>query len=97
MQQREDAKDYIDIDAILQDGQVDLPTALAAAREIYGRQFNPLITVKALSFFADGDLHRLPQETRDRLAAAARQVDPEQLAQLLPRARDEDRATGFSR
>ena len=34
--------------------------ALAAGRGIYGRQFNPQITLKALSFFDDGDLRQLP-------------------------------------
>jgi hypothetical protein len=79
VQQRAEAKDYIDIDAILTDGRIDLPSALAAAKAIYGRQFNPLITLKALSFFDDGDLHRLPDAIKDRLAAAARRVDAERL------------------
>lgn len=88
VQQRAEAKDYIDIDAILRDGRIDLPIALAAAKAIYGAQFNPLITVKALSFFGDGDLHRLPEATRDRLAHAARQVDPARLPEIAPPARD---------
>jgi hypothetical protein len=79
VQQRAEAKDYIDIDAILTDGRVDLPTALSAAKAIYGQQFNPLITLKALSSFEDGDLHRLTDMTKDRLAAAARRVGPTQL------------------
>lgn len=79
VQQRAEAKDYIDIDAILTDGRIDLPTALAAAMAIYQQHFNPLITLKALSFFADGDLHRLPAATQDRLAAATRLVDPAHL------------------
>ncbi|MDE2005287.1 MAG: nucleotidyl transferase AbiEii/AbiGii toxin family protein [Rhodospirillales bacterium] len=84
VQQRAEAKDYIDIDSILMDGRIDLPTALAAARAIYGDSFNPLLTLKALSWFADGDLHRLSGETRDRLAAAAREVDPLRLPVLGP-------------
>src|SRR5215831_15788407 len=43
VQQRAEAKDYLDVYAILQDGRIDLPTALAAARGIYGPQFNPQI------------------------------------------------------
>jgi hypothetical protein len=42
VQQRAEAKDYLDIDAMLIDGRIDLPTALAAAKAIYGAQFNPL-------------------------------------------------------
>jgi Nucleotidyl transferase AbiEii toxin, Type IV TA system len=75
VQQRAEAKDYVDIDAILRDGHIDLPNALAAARAIYGAQFNPLITLKALSFFDDGDLGSLPRDVRDRLVKAATEVD----------------------
>ncbi len=79
VQQRAEAKDYTDIDAILLDGRIDLATALAAARAIYGTQFNPQVTLKALSYFDDGDLHRLPQAAKDRLAKAAREVDLDRL------------------
>ena len=61
VQMRADAKDYTDIDALLADGRIGLPTALASARAIYGSQFNPQITLKALSYFDDGDLPRLPR------------------------------------
>jgi hypothetical protein len=85
VQQRAEAKDYLDIDALLTDGRVDLPTALAAAKAIYGARFNPLITLKALSFFADGDLRRLPKATKGRLAAAARRVEVERLPMIARR------------
>ena len=75
VQARAEAKDYIDIDALIHVGNVDLPTALAAGRAIYGPQFNPEITLKALSFFDDGDLHKLPTAMKSRLATAAREVD----------------------
>ena len=83
VQQRAEAKDYIDIDAILSDGRIDLATALAAAKALYGPQFNPLGTLKALCFFADGDLSRLPEATRRRLVRAAGAVDPERLPILV--------------
>lgn len=79
VQVRAEAKDYIDIDALLSDGRVDLLTALASARAIYGAQFNPQITLKALSYFDDGNVSRLPREMKDRLARAARAVDLDQL------------------
>lgn len=72
IQKRAEIKDYLDIDALLQHG-VDLPTALAAGRVVYGRHFNPLITLKALSFF--GDLPTLSAEVKERLAAAVEAVD----------------------
>jgi hypothetical protein len=82
VQQRAEAKDYADIDAILRSGHVDLPTALAAARVIYGGQFNPQITLKALSYFDDGNVRDLPQATKDHLAQAAREVDLDHLPVL---------------
>ena len=80
-----EAKDYRDIDAMLRDGRIDLPTALAAAQAIYGAIFNPQITLKALSHFADGNLARLAKVTKDRLAQAARDVDLDRLPTLVPR------------
>lgn len=79
VQMRAEAKDYLDIDAILLDGRVDLPAALAAGAAIYRRQFNPLATLKALSYFEDGALRRLPQQVKDRLVAAVRAVDLDNL------------------
>ncbi|MGH8209085.1 MAG: hypothetical protein ACREU6_05715 [Steroidobacteraceae bacterium] len=76
---RAEAKDYIDIDALLRLGKVDVPTALAAAQKLYGSSFNPEITLKALSYFDDGDLRALPEEMKARLAVAAREVDLERL------------------
>jgi hypothetical protein len=75
VQMRAEAKDYLDIDAMLADGRIDLPAALASGRAIYGSQFNPQITLKALSYFDDGDLPRLPLAVRDRLTRAVGAVD----------------------
>jgi hypothetical protein len=79
VQLRAEAKDYRDIDAILRDGRIDLSTALASAQALYGPQFNPQIALKALSFFAEGNLRRLAKATKDRLAKAAREVDLDRL------------------
>ncbi len=79
VQLRAEAKDYRDIDAILRDGRVDLPTALASAQALYGPQFNPQIALKALSFFDEGNLRRLAEAIKDRLAKAAREVDLDRL------------------
>ena len=76
---RAEAKDYRDIDAILRDGRIDLATALAAGNAIYGPQFNPQITLKALSYFEDGNRRGLPQDVKDRLAQAAREIDLDRL------------------
>jgi hypothetical protein len=96
VQQRAEAKDYTDIDAILRDGRIDLPTALASALAIYGPQFNPQITLKALSSFSDGNLRRLPKATKDRLAQAAREVDLDRLPTIARAPQPRERNGGPS-
>jgi hypothetical protein len=59
VQKRAEAKDYRDIAVLLGNG-ISLSKALAAAKAIYGGQFEPRTTLRALSYFADGDLPKLP-------------------------------------
>lgn len=96
VQQRAEAKDYFDIDALLMNGGIDLATALAAARAIYGAQFNPQATLKALSYFDDGNLRGLPKPVKDRLAKAARDVDLDRLPAIGAPHRAGDHDKGFS-
>jgi hypothetical protein len=81
VQKRAQVKDYIDIDALITSG-LDLSTALAAGMIIYGRGFNPQITLKALTYFEDGDVKTLPQATRRRLLDAVQAVDLDRLPSL---------------
>jgi hypothetical protein len=81
VQQRAEAKDYLDIDALLSAG-VDLPTVLAAGRAVHGAHFNPQNTLKALSYFEDGNLRRLPEPVKERLRRAVRDVDLDRLPAL---------------
>ena len=75
IQVRAEAKDYLDIDALMRLGNISLPSALAAAQKLYGPSFNPEITLKALSYFDDGNLRDLPDDLKQRLVVAAREVD----------------------
>ncbi len=59
VQQRAEAKDYIDINAILMDGRIDLPTALASAKAIYGRLAEETKD-RLVTAARDVDLDRLP-------------------------------------
>jgi hypothetical protein len=61
---------------------IDLPTALAAGVVVYGRSFNPMITLKALSYF--DDVPTLPTDIRKRLSTAVEAVDPSHLPVLTP-------------
>ena len=73
LQQRAEAKDYLDLHAIIQAG-IKLETALAAARALYGAQFNPAITLKALAYYGDGDLSNVPPPVKDALTTCAVQI-----------------------
>jgi hypothetical protein len=52
IQKRGEAKDYLDIAALLDAGQT-LERLLSAGQTIYGKQFNPAVAVRALGFFDD--------------------------------------------
>jgi hypothetical protein len=95
VQLRAEAKDYVDIDALMTLGDVGLSTALAAAQKLYGQSFNPQITLKALSYFDDGNLHDLPEPTKRRLVAAAREVDLDHLPTIDSGSQREVRDHGF--
>ena len=73
MLQRVEAKDYQDIAAMLRSG-VSLAKGLAAARVMYGRDFQPSESLKALVYFEGGDLHVLSREDRETLIKAASTV-----------------------
>lgn len=67
--QRAEAKDYLDVAAILRAG-VSLQDGLGCAQALYGDNFNPAIVLKALTFFEDGDLKTLSADVRERLTQA---------------------------
>lgn len=82
VQQRAEAKDYLDLHALMEAG-IGLPTALAAARIIYGDRFNAQLSLKALSFFGDGDLQSLPPIVQKTIVSAVRDVDLDRLPVLI--------------
>jgi hypothetical protein len=81
VQRRAEAKDYRDIAALLENG-VELSRALAA-KAIYGEQFEPGSTLRALNYFADGDLPSLPKSIQNALQSAARGVKLDELPRLI--------------
>lgn len=84
VQQRAEAKDYLDIDAILTSGQITLPMMLAAGKAIYGHAFTPEGTLKALCYFEDGNVGTLKHDVRMRLITAVRGVDVDALPSIKP-------------
>jgi hypothetical protein len=83
VQDRAEAKDYVDVSRLLEEG-IDLSRALGAARAVFGSRFNPLLSLKALSYFADGDLASLPAAVRARLVAAVQAVDLSRVPEIDP-------------
>lgn len=80
--QRAELKDYLDIHALLTQGGIPLSVMLSAASIIYGEGFNPLISLKAVSYHDDPALDALPEAMRRDLIAAVRTVDPAALPKL---------------
>lgn len=83
VQDRAEAKDYIDLSRLLEEG-IDLADALGAARSVYGGSFNPILSLKALSFFNDGDLRTLAGPVRSRLSGAVGRIDVGRISEISP-------------
>ncbi len=87
--QRAEVRDYLDIHALLTQAKISLPMMLAAAAAIYGGQFSPLISLKAISYHDDPALAELPQDVRRDLVKAVKETSPQELPALKAiRARD---------
>jgi hypothetical protein len=71
--QRAEAKDYRDIAAMVGAG-VSLAKGLSAARTLYGNNFQPSESLKAMVYFDDGDLRTLTPGERTSLTRAVREV-----------------------
>jgi len=71
--QRAEAKDYRDIAAMVKAG-VSLSRGLASARLLFGPNFQPSESLKALVYFNDGDLRTLPATERSALVDAVKAV-----------------------
>jgi hypothetical protein len=65
IKQRAESKDYL-IAQLLREGS-RLVQGLGAARAMYGSVFAPAESLRALTFFDDGDLARVSAETRQML------------------------------
>ena len=82
IQQRAQARDYEDLAAIVGTG-ISLAEALGAAAAAFGKEFNGVLSLKALTYFADGDLPKINPATQTKLRALASQVNLKQIP-LIP-------------
>jgi hypothetical protein len=80
--QRAEPKDYIDIHALLTQARIPLAEMLACARAIFGRRFEPLLSMKALAYHDDPALRKLSRGIRKDLTAAIRATDPSRLPSI---------------
>ncbi|MEO7157630.1 MAG: nucleotidyl transferase AbiEii/AbiGii toxin family protein, partial [Vicinamibacterales bacterium] len=72
VQVRAERKDYLDLTTLMANG-ISLSVALGAAQALYP-DFAPMVTLKALSYFQDGDLAELPDAVKSQLMEAASRV-----------------------
>lgn len=72
--QRIEAKDYLDVAAILESG-TSLVVGLGAACALFGTTFQPSECLKALVYFEGGDLQLLTQDVKHRLIDSVKNVD----------------------
>ena len=71
--QRAEAKDYRDVAAMINAG-VSLAHGLASARLLFGPNFQPSESLKALTYFKDGDLNTLTAAEKNTLVDAVKAV-----------------------
>src|ERR1700722_1797284 len=84
IQQRAQARDYEDLEAIV-GAEISLAEALGAAAAAYGKEFNGALSLKALTYFGDGDLPNLSPRTQTTLRALAGQVNLKQIPLMQAR------------
>jgi len=82
--QRLEAKDYRDIAAMIE-ADVSLSGGLAAAREMYGSDFQPAESLKALTYFEGGDLHTLTEKEKSVIVATVGKINGLPQAGILSR------------
>ena len=83
IQMRASWKDYVDIHALVSHG-IDLSAALGAAKAI-DRSFESATSIRALQFYGDGTLDRVPAAIQHDLTRWAQEVDLTRLPGLQRR------------
>jgi Nucleotidyl transferase AbiEii toxin, Type IV TA system len=74
MLQRVEAKDYRDVAALLRSG-IALERGLAGASTLFGPNFQPAESLRALTYFSGGDLATLDQADRAILQSSVVEID----------------------
>lgn len=82
--QRVEAKDYIDIHAIINNTDLTLEYGIGAARAIYGQQYNAILTLKSLSYFQDGNVMTLPDKIKHDLTNMVKDCNLSNVPKIVP-------------
>jgi hypothetical protein len=82
IQQGAQDRDYQDIAAIVSAG-ISLADAIAAATAVYGNAFNGALSLKALTYFSDGDLPSLRPAVQAKLRELAAEVNLKEIPRML--------------
>lgn len=72
---RAEYKDYIDIITILKTNQTSLEEGLRQIKNYFGNKFPLINIVKGLTYFEDGDLHRLSKKDKEFLCKKVNKLD----------------------
>jgi Nucleotidyl transferase AbiEii toxin, Type IV TA system len=75
VQKRAEAKDYLDIHALIYQAKISLQQLLAAGQALYPTHFAPESALKALCYFEDGNLPLLPKAICRDLQKAVAKID----------------------
>ncbi|NNN22250.1 MAG: hypothetical protein HKL80_09655 [Acidimicrobiales bacterium] len=67
--QRAETKDYYDIAALIDHG-ISIKEGIKGAQAMFGKTFQPMESLEALTYFEDGDLATLDLDTKTRLKAS---------------------------
>jgi hypothetical protein len=84
IQQRAQARDYEDIAAVVSAG-ISLSEAIAAAAAVYGTTFSGALSLKALTYFEDGDLPSLSPTVQAKLRKLAGEVNLAEIPRMQSR------------
>ena len=72
--QRAEAKDYLDVYALLKSG-ISLTDGLGFAKQVYGPEFNTMLPLQALCYFEEPSLRDLPEDVKAALVKAVQGVE----------------------
>ena len=80
---RAEYKDYKDIVEILKTGQISIEQGLSDFGQYFGNDFPIMQVVKGLTYFEDGDLHRLSKDDKSILLNAVKNIDIAQIDNMI--------------